>query len=230
MIARIGAAFLAGRGVYGSPRIHATLAPRPALWAQTVARLMRVQGLRAGRPRRHKPRTTDSPHTEPIAPNLLGRDFTATAPNRKWVADITGIPTRTAGSICPGSSTSTRAGSSAMRWTALAMSAWSRPRSTWHWAVDGRCGADPPLGPRQPVHQHGISAPVGRLWDHVQHEWEGEPYDNALMESFFSTLKSRMRGAPRPSRLPGRHACIFEYLEVFYNRQRLHPRWAIAHR
>jgi putative transposase len=56
--------------------------------------LMRAQGLCAGRPRRRKPRTTDSQHTQPVAPNLLARDFTAQAPNRKWVADITGIPTR----------------------------------------------------------------------------------------------------------------------------------------
>jgi putative transposase len=59
-----------------------------------VARLMRAQGLCAARRRQRKPHTTDSHHTFPIAPNLLERDFTATAPNRKWVADITGVETQ----------------------------------------------------------------------------------------------------------------------------------------
>ena len=91
----IHAAFLAGRGVYGRPRIHAALRAQGLRCSRKrVARLMRAQGLCAGRPRRRKPRTTDSQHTQPIAPNLLGRDFTAAAPNRKWVADITGIHTR----------------------------------------------------------------------------------------------------------------------------------------
>ena len=74
-------------------------------------RILRHQGIRCGRKRviaaharprpvcpprrrRRKPRTTDSQHTLPVAPNLLSRDFTATAPNRKWVADITAIGTQ----------------------------------------------------------------------------------------------------------------------------------------
>jgi putative transposase len=93
--ARIHTAFVAGRGVYGSPRIHAALrAQGIRCGRKRIARLMRAQGLCAGRPCKRKPRTTDSRHTQPIAPNLLGRDFSADAPNRKWVADITGIPTR----------------------------------------------------------------------------------------------------------------------------------------
>jgi len=92
--ARIHTAFVAGRGVYGSPRIHAALRAQGIRCSRKrVARLMRAQSLCAGRARRRKPRTTDSQHTQPVAPNLLGRDFTAEAPNRKWVADITGIPT-----------------------------------------------------------------------------------------------------------------------------------------
>jgi putative transposase len=93
--ARIRMAFDAGRGVYGSPRIHATLRHQGLRCGRKrVARLMRRQGLCAARPHQRKPRTTDSQHTQPVAPNLLARDFTAPAPNRKWVADITGITTR----------------------------------------------------------------------------------------------------------------------------------------
>jgi putative transposase len=87
--------FVAGRGVYGSPRIHAALRRQGIRCSRKrVARLMRAQGLYAMRPHRRKPRTTDSQHAQPVAPNLLARDFTATAPNRKWVADITAIATR----------------------------------------------------------------------------------------------------------------------------------------
>lgn len=82
--------FDAGRSVYGSPRVHAFLRQQGIRCSRKrVARLMRVQGLCATRRRRRQPRTTDSQHAYPIAPNLVGRNFTATAPNRKWVADIT---------------------------------------------------------------------------------------------------------------------------------------------
>jgi putative transposase len=92
---QVQTAFAAGRGVYGSPRIHALLRAQGIRCSRKrVARLMRAQGLCAQRLRRHKPRTTDSQHNQPVAPNLLARDFTADAPNRKWVADITGIRTR----------------------------------------------------------------------------------------------------------------------------------------
>lgn len=94
LTAQIQAVFVAGRGVYGSPRIHAVLRHQGVRCGRKrVARLMRAHGLHAGRPHKHKPRTTDSQHTQPVAPNLLERDFTAQAPNRKWVADITGIRT-----------------------------------------------------------------------------------------------------------------------------------------
>jgi len=84
--ARIRAAFVAGRGVYGSPRIHAALRAQGIQCARKrVARLMHTQGLHAGRVRRRKPRTTDSRHAQPVAPDLLARDFSASAPNRKWV-------------------------------------------------------------------------------------------------------------------------------------------------
>jgi transposase InsO family protein len=90
----IAHAVVAGRRVYGSPRVHAVLRHCGIRCSRTrVARLMRAQGLCAARHRRRKPRTTDSQHAYPIAPNLLARNFTATAPNCTWVADITGIET-----------------------------------------------------------------------------------------------------------------------------------------
>jgi transposase InsO family protein len=78
---------------------------------------MHAQGLCAGRLRRHKPRTTESrQHTQPVAPNLLARNFTAAAPNRKGVADITAVATR-----------------SGWLYLASILAVYSRPRAARRW-------------------------------------------------------------------------------------------------
>ena len=77
------------RSVHGSPRVHAALrAEGRRVGVNRVARLMRHHGIQ-GRHKRRIPRTTNSKHALPIAPNLLDRQFTATAANRVWLADIT---------------------------------------------------------------------------------------------------------------------------------------------
>jgi putative transposase len=89
--AEIRTAHEASRGRYGSPRVHAALrAHGRRVGRKRVARLMRGMGLSARRKRRFR-RTTDSAHAFPVAPNLLGRDFTARAPDRVWLADLTTI-------------------------------------------------------------------------------------------------------------------------------------------
>ena len=81
------------RGTYGSLRVYAVLMQQGiSCGRHRVARLMQQHGLRANGKRRYK-RTTNAAHAYPIAPNLLNREFTAQAPNQKWVADITYIPT-----------------------------------------------------------------------------------------------------------------------------------------
>jgi transposase InsO family protein len=90
---RIEDAYDANRGVYGSPRIHAELKAQGIhCGRKRIARLMQEKNISARRKRR-KARTTDSNHSSPIASNLLERDFTVDAPNKKWVADITFIAT-----------------------------------------------------------------------------------------------------------------------------------------
>ncbi len=85
--------FHQGRQVKGLPRVHAELrAQGLGCGKHRVARLMRQAGLRAVH-KGHRICTTDSRHDDPIAPNLLQRDFTAPAPNRKWLTDITAVPT-----------------------------------------------------------------------------------------------------------------------------------------
>ena len=89
----IAATHKRSRGRYGSPRVHAELrAQGVRVGRKRVERLMREQGLCA-RPRRRFCKTTDSLHGDPIAPNLLKRDFEASAPNQVWVTDVTYVPT-----------------------------------------------------------------------------------------------------------------------------------------
>ena len=81
-------------GCYGSPRVHAALrTQRRGTSRGRIERLMRRHGIRAIMAPSRRVRTTDSRHALPIAPNVLARDFTAAAPNRVWLADITYIPT-----------------------------------------------------------------------------------------------------------------------------------------
>jgi transposase InsO family protein len=87
--AKVRAAHAASKGRYGSPRVHAELrAAGEKVGRKRIARLMKQAHLE-GRKRRRFRKTTDSNHPLPIAPNLLERDFTATAPNQAWVTDIT---------------------------------------------------------------------------------------------------------------------------------------------
>ncbi len=79
---------------YGAPRIHAELKARGfRISKRTVAKLMRENGIRPPRGRRRAPITTDSRHSHASAPNLLDRNFEATAPDAVWLADISYIPT-----------------------------------------------------------------------------------------------------------------------------------------
>src|SRR5260370_40002374 len=90
---RIEDAFHDNRGVYGSPRIHAELkAQGIQCGRKRIVRLMQELQIMAKR-RRRAARKTDSNHPFPVAPNLLQRDFTADAPNQKWMSDMTFIAT-----------------------------------------------------------------------------------------------------------------------------------------
>src|ERR671921_2231665 len=93
MSERIKAIFAASRRTYGSPRVHAELrAQGVRVSRKRVERLMRAAGLAVPITRRRVPRTTDSRHDHPVAPNLLGRRFAADRPDAVWLADISYIP------------------------------------------------------------------------------------------------------------------------------------------
>ena len=220
---RIELAYEENRRVYGSPRLHAELKEQGEhCGRKRVARLMREGGINA-KPKRRKMKTTDSKHSNPVAPNLLKRDFTADAPNTKWVADITGIGT-------------------AEGWLYLAAVVDIYSRFVVGWAMGKERdeqlitkAAVMALERRRPgagllhhsdrgsqytsqgyqalLKQHGIEISMSR---------KGDYYDNALMESFFGTVKEECVERQTYQTRAEARSSVFEYLEVFYNRQRRH--------
>jgi putative transposase len=220
---RIEDAYHHSKGRYGSPRIHADLKDEGIYCGRKrVARLMQEKSLFA-RKKRRAGRTTNSNHPFPVAPNLLKRDFTADAPNTKWMADLTYIETQEG-------------------WLYLAgiLDAYSRRIVGWSMSEhhDGelvKAALQMALFQQRPgpslihhsdrgseyasnsyqmlLHGHAIQVSMSK---------KGDCYDNAMIESFWKTLKEECCGyAPFSSR-DGAKVAIFEYIEVFYHRKRRH--------
>jgi transposase InsO family protein len=211
---------------YGAPRIHLELQAEglPAS-PKRVARLMREEGL-AARPRKaFRVTTTDSNHDDPIAPNLLARQFdvTGVAINRVWVADITYIPTREgmlylATVLDLGSR---RCVGWAMRDTLeveLALSALRmarearRPAPGLMYHTD-RGSQFTCREHRAELAAHGMVASMSR---------KGDCWDNAVAESFFSTLEFELLMQNDWHTKQEARRAIFHYIEVWYNRKRRH--------
>lgn len=215
--------FVQFRGRYGVPRIHAELAKRGhRVSRKRVARLMRDAGLRARGARKYKA-TTDSRHTLPVAPNLLERNFGAERPDAVWVSDITYLWTK-----------------EGWMYLAVIIDLFSRKVVGWslreRMTADLLCEAlDAATRLRRPRRglvfhsdrgsQYASSAFRRRLWRYSMRQSmsrKGNCWDNAVAESFFATLKKELvRDVPFDSRAHARSE-VFEYIEVFYNRQRAH--------
>ena len=212
------------RGVYGSPRIHKALqAAGEHVCENTVAKVMRVEGLRAKAKRKFVPRTTDSAHTQPIAPNVLDRQFAADTPNRKWAGDITYIPTDEG-------------------WLYLAGVIDLHSRRIVGWSMADHMQTDlvanaltMALARRRPaaglLHhsdrgvQYASDAYQAMLQAHeirASMSGKGNCWDNAVMESFWATLKTELVYQQHYETREQARRSIFEYIEVFYNRKRLH--------
>jgi putative transposase len=226
LLTQIRTVYQEGRGVYGSPRIHAALRQQGVCCSRKrVARLMRQHSLYSRRRPKRRVRTTDSQHHRPVAPNLLKRDFSANAPNEKWVGDIVGIWTAEgwlylAGLLDTYSRFIVGWAMSNYRDEALVTDALrmalvrrDRPQPTdliHHTDRGSQYTADDYLAL---LKDYGIQVSMSN---------KGDPYDNAMMESFFSTLRAELTDLERfPTRQAARTA-VFEFMEVFYNRQRLH--------
>jgi putative transposase len=213
----------ASRRTYGSPRIHAAL-QRQGFEAgrNRVARLMQAHGIVGKAPRRKRPVTTRRVEGGLVAPNLLAQDFTASRPNEKWLADITYVDT-----------------AEGWLYLALVMDLFARPIVGWSMAEHMRAvlvedALKMAVGRRLPapglLHhsdqggQYTSTLLQSLLAAHhvaVSMSDVGNCYDNAPMESFIGTLKSECITYQFATRAEARQV-IFEYIEVWYNRRRLH--------
>jgi transposase InsO family protein len=226
LLKAIQAEYQAGRGLYGSPRIHAALHHQGLRCSRKrVARLMRQSGIHSLRRPRRRVRTTDSGHNRPVAPNLLKRDFSAVASNEKWVGDIVGIWTDegwlylaalldTYSRFIVGWAMSVYRDEALVE-AALQMALARRtlPQSAnliQHTDRGSQYTAEAYLAL---LKQHGIQVSMSD---------KGDPYDNAMMESFFSTLRAELTDLEQFATRPAARTAVFEFIEVFYNRQRLH--------
>jgi putative transposase len=224
LIEKIRVAHQENRELYGSPRVHRALRiDGEVVSRNTVARLMRQAKIRAKTRRKFVPRTTDSAHLQPVAKNLLDRQFEAPGPNSKWVTDITYIPTGEG-------------------WLYLAgvLDVYSRKIVGWSMAdhMETSLASDALLmALLQRDHPQGLLHHSDRGVQYASEDYQhllqsqgiiasmsgkGDCWDNALMESFWATLKTELVNQTRYATRSQARAAVFEYIEVFYNRKRLH--------
>jgi transposase InsO family protein len=187
-----------------------------------VARLRQANGIYARRVRRFR-QAYAARHSEPAAPNLLDRHFRVSAPNRVWVGDITFIPTR-----------------EGWLYLAVLLDLYSRRIVGWamreqqnrQLVIDALTMAiqhrQPPPGLIHHTDQgilYATAAYRAILANHAMlpsMSQKGDCYDNAVVESFFSNLKNELTWHCRFQARHEARAAIFDYIEIFYNRQRLH--------
>ena len=210
-------------GTYGYRRVHRDLVDDQeiACCRETVRRVMAELGL-SGRPQRRFVKTTDSNHEEPIAVNRLQRDFTATRPDQKWLADITYLRL-TEGWL----------------YLAVILDCFSRRIVGWslsrqidaalvcaalEMALRRRC----PQGDLVHHSDRGVQYASGSLRSLLQREGltmsmsrKGDPWDNAMMESFFGSLKTEGIDDGYATE-PQARMELFKYIEMFYNPTRRH--------
>lgn len=223
LVKQVKAVHADSRGTYGSPRVHEELKKLGrATSRKRVARVMREQGLVARSKKRFR-RTTDSKHAFPVADNILARNFTANAPNEAWVTDITYLWTREGwlyvaaivdlySRMIVGWAMSERIDRElCLDALDMAVKARKPSRGLIHHSDRGSQYASSDY--RRALDEHGMVCSMSR---------KGDCWDNAVAESFWSTLKTELgNDAPFPTRAAARQA-VFEYIEVFYNRRRLH--------
>lgn len=213
------------RGIYGSPKVCISLAAAgETANHKRVERLMRENEIRAKRTKRsYKPQTTDSNHNLPIAANQLNREFKATGPDQKWATDISYVRTDEG-------------------WLYLAVFIDLYSRLVVGWAASsemtvelidkaflmGQTRRGRAVNPL--VHSDRGSQYASKAFREKLSAWEcrqsmsrkGNCWDNAVAESFFSVLKEEMVHHEKFQTRQEAIDKLFDYIEVFYNRQRIH--------
>ncbi len=223
LVTQIQSVHTVSRRTYGSPRVHAELQEQGfGVGRNRVARLMRENGIRARGKRRYK-NTTDSDHDRRIAPNVLNRKFQVNAPDKAWAGDITYLWT-------------------AEGWVYLAVILDLFSRKVVGWALDDhmrtdlvlsaldqalskRCPTDGLLHHSDRGSQYASKDYQETLKGHAiecSMSRKGNCWDNAVVESFFGTLKVELGANDYWNSRAEARSDVFEYIEVFYNRQRRH--------
>jgi putative transposase len=223
LLAHVRSAFALSNGTYGSPRMTRELHDDGlTVGRRRTARLMRENGLRARQKRRFK-RTTDSHHAWPVAPNLLDQDFTAAGPNEKWGADISYIWTK-------------------QGWLYLAVVIDLFARRVVGWSTNDRLHRNLALAAlrkavvmRRPaaglIHHSDrgsqycsmdYQAELDALGILISMSGRGNCFDNAMVETFFKTLKSELVWRTVFETRADATAAIGRYIDGFYNPIRRH--------
>jgi transposase InsO family protein len=209
---------------YGSPRMAAELKAQGEVCSENrVARLMRAHGLRAQVRPRWVPRTTDSDHDEPIAPNRLAQRAAPDGPNQVWLQDLTCVPT-----------------GQGWLYLALVLDRWSRKIVGWAMADHLRSelvvsALQMAQTQRQPsrgllVHSdRGVQYASRETRAYLEAQgWQasmsraGNPYDNAWMESAIGKLKNEVLGQGVPADHATARQQLFAGIERWYNQRRRH--------
>jgi putative transposase len=211
------------RSTYGSPRVHAELRGKGVrVGKKRIERLMREDGIKARQKRRFR-HTTDSNHTHPIAPNVLGRQFTVTVPNKVWVTDVTYIATDEgwlylaaildlfSRRVVGWATSATNDRALALDALELALRARRPAAGLLHHSDRGSPYASEDY--REALRKRGLVASMSR---------SGDCWDNAVAESFFATLKTELVDHERYPTRAAAMASIGDYVERFYNPARLH--------
>jgi putative transposase len=223
LVAEIKAAYAAGRGTYGSPRVHRELrAKGRRVGRKRVERLMRQEGIVARRKRRFR-RTTDSNHSHPIAPNVIDRNFDVELPNTAWVTDVTYVWTYEG-------------------WLYLAAILDLFSRRVVGWAVSANNDRALALGaldratsdraPAEGLIHHSDRGSVYASEDYAEGltkigavksmSRKGDCWDNAVAESFFATIKGEMIDHEDYLTRDAAITAIGNYIDGFYNPCRRH--------
>jgi transposase InsO family protein len=221
---RIEVIHLQSRKTYGSPRIVDILRKAGSRHGRNrVARLMRQQGICGRQKGRYRVQTTDSNHDQPIAPNLMAQAPKAAAPNQIWVGDITYIQTQEGWLYL--AAVLDRYSRKIVGWsmseridTELVLKAFTMALLHRQPASKGLFHSDRGVqyasaDYRRALTQAGLTASMSR---------KGNCYDNAAMESFWSTLKLELVYRHNFQTRSQARTQIFDFIESFYNRQRAH--------
>jgi putative transposase len=224
LAARVRSSFLASDRTYGARRVwHDMLEDGMACGLHRIERLMRSQALRARPRRRSLPQDNGKRSLTAISPNVLDRQFEAQAPNRKWVADFTYIWTGEGWLYVAavldlfsrrvvGWSMSTTM-TAQMVMDALVMAIWrrGRPNALLHHSDQGSQYTSEQF--QRLMADNSVTCSMSRL---------GNVWDNATMESFFSSLKTERTARKKYRTRDEAKADVFDYIECFYNPKRRH--------